>query len=189
MERRWDIEWRDGQGHLQPLAFELGRGLRYRVVIRDEQDLERFLKSLLRPPHTALLMPDGGLLGNLKIDENLLLPLSYRGIAHVPTEQRVIALFERCNLDVMQTRHLLSRLPHQISPYQRRLVGFVRAMLIQPEMLVYTAIWHGVTEYERQQLLNFDAILRDELPTCTGVFVDYDADMAVLLPAQQSYYL
>lgn len=189
MERCWDIEWRDGQGHSQPLVFKLGGGLRYRVVIRDEQHMERFLQSLLRPPHTALLTPDGGLLGNLKIDENLLLPLSYRGADHVPTEQRVIALFERCGLDAMQTRHLLSRLPHQISPYQRRLVGFVRSMLMQPEMLVYTAIWHGVTEHERQQLLKFDAILRAESATCTSVFVDYDADMEAWLPAQQSYYL
>lgn len=189
MEGRWDIEWRDGHGGITPLAFELGRGLRYRVVIRDEQHLERFLQSLLRPPHTALLTPEGGLLGNLKIDENLLLPLSYRGADHVPTEQRVIALFERCGLDVMQTSHLLSRLPHQISPYQRRLVGFVRSMLMQPVMLVYTAIWHGVTAHERQQLLGFDAILRGESPTCTSVFVDYDADLEVLLPALQSYYL
>ncbi|MEQ1628916.1 MAG: hypothetical protein ABL873_00230 [Gallionella sp.] len=189
MEGRWDIEWRDRQGRVQPLAFELGRGLRYRVVICDEQDKEHFLQTLLRPPHTALLAPDGGLLGNLKLDENLLLPLSYRGPTHVPTEQRVIALFERCGLDAMQTSQLLSRLPHQISPYQRRLVGFVRSMLMEPAMLVYTAIWHGVTESERQQLLGFDAILRRELPACTSVFVDYDNTLEDVLPAQKSYYL
>lgn len=189
MEARWDIEWRDRQGLVQTLAFELGRGLRYRVVVRDDQDKELFLQTLLRPPYTALLAPDGGLLGNLKLDENLLLPLSYRGAEHVPAEQRVIALFELCGLDAMQTSHLLSRLPHQISPYQRRLVGFVRSMLMDPAMLVYTAIWHGVTESERQQLLGFDAILRRESPACTSVFVDYDHALQDVLPVQQSYQL
>lgn len=189
MEGRWEIEWRDRQGHHQPLCFELGQGLRYRVVIRDEQDKGQLLQALLRPPHTALLTPDGGLLGNLKIDENLLLPMSYRGPEHMPSEARVLALFERCGLDAMQTSQLLSRLPHQISPYQRRLVGFVRSVLMQPVMLVYTAIWHGVTESERLQLLGYDGILRRESPPCTSVFVDYDDSLAALLPVQQCYRL
>jgi ABC-type proline/glycine betaine transport system ATPase subunit len=89
----------------------------------------------------------------------------------------------------MQTSQLLSRLPHQLSTYQRRMVGFVRCVLMEPAMLVYTAIWHGVTESEHQQLLEFDAILRRELPACTVVFVDYDNTLEAVLPAQQSYYL
>lgn len=189
MEGRWDIDWRDRQGHAQALSFELGKGMRYRVLIRDEQDKAQFLQALLRPPHTALLTPDGGLLGNLRIDENLLLPLSYRGPQHVPGEQHVLDLFGRCGLDTMQVGQLLNRLPHQISAYQRRLVGFVRCMLMQPTMLVYTAIWHGVTEHERQLLMGFDDILRRECPACTSLFVDYDRTLEAQLPAQRHYSL
>lgn len=189
MEGRWEIDWHDRLGQVQALSFELGKGMRYRVLIRDEQDKAYFLQSLLRPPHTAWLALDGGLLGNLKIDENLLLPLSYRGPTYLPSESRVAELFERCGLDQMQTSQLLSRLPHQISPFQKRLVGFVRAILMRPEMLVFGAIWHGVSQTETQQLLKFDAILRRELSACTCVFVDYDSNMATLLPAQKTYTL
>ena len=189
MNELWNIKWHDRQGRVQDMAFELGRGLRYRVVIPEEQDKNLFLRLLLRPPQTALLSSDGGLLGNLKIDENLLLPLGYRGVDSVLLEPRVIALFERCGLDRMQTSKLLSRLPHQISSYQKRVVGFVRSVLMQPRVMVYDSIWHRVSQAEKQQLIGFDEILRSESPTCTSVFVDYDTNMEAVLQVQQSFYL
>lgn len=189
MNELWNIKWYDRQGRAQDLTFELGRGLRYRVVVPEEQDKNQFLRLLLRPPQSALLSSDGGLLGNLKIDENLLLPLGYRGANTVLLESRVTALFERCGFDRMQTSQLLSRLPHQMSPYQKRVVGFVRSILMQPKVMVYDSIWHRVSQAEKLQLIGFDEILRNESPSCTGVFVDYDTNMEAVLQVQQSFYL
>jgi ABC-type transporter Mla maintaining outer membrane lipid asymmetry ATPase subunit MlaF len=186
---QWDVAWRDRQGQMRTLTFELGRGLRYRVIIHDENDKERFLQAFLRPPKTALLVADGGLLGNIKIDENVLLPLSYRGVDTRSLESRVLELFERCGLDEAQTRLLLNSLPHQLSSYQKRVVGFVRSVLLQPKVMVYASIWHGVSQAEIAQILGFDGILRIDAPTCTSVFVDYDTPINTLLQVQQTYYL
>jgi ABC-type arginine transport system ATPase subunit len=151
MNELWNIKWYDRQGRAQDLTFELGRGLRYRVVVPEEQDKNQFLRLLLRPPQSAL--------------------------------------FERCGFDRMQTSQLLSRLPHQMSPYQKRVVGFVRSILMQPKVMVYDSIWHRVSQAEKRQLIGFDEILRNESPSCTGVFVDYDTNMETVLQVQQSFYL
>ena len=185
----WQIVWRDRHGQVQTLEFELGRGLRYRVVIHDEHDKQRFLQMFLRPPQTALLVEDGGLLGNITVDENVLLPLSYRGVDTGQLEAHVLELFGMCGMDEKQTRLLLSRLPHQLSPYQKRAVGFVRSLLVQPGVMVYASIWHGVSQAESRQIIGFDAICRRFVPACTGVFVDYDTDMDSVSPEHRTYYL
>ncbi len=186
---QWDIAWRDRQERVRTLVFELGRGLRYRVIVQDEQDKERFLQAFLRPPETALLVADGGLLSNIKVDENLLLPLSYRGVDTHQLESRVIELFGQCGLDEVQTRQLLSSLPHQLSPYQKRVVGFVRSVLLQPKVMVYASIWHGVSSAENQQIINFDEIFHRYVPACTAVLLDYDSHMNTSLHAHQTFFL
>jgi predicted ABC-type transport system involved in lysophospholipase L1 biosynthesis ATPase subunit len=186
---QWDIAWRDRQGKMQTLVFELGLGLRYRVVLREERDKERFFQAFLRPPETALLVSDGGLLGNIKVDENLLLPLNYRGVDTAQLESRVVELFGLCGLDEAQTQLLLGRLPQQLSPYQKRVVGFVRSVLLQPKVMVYASIWHGVSLAEIQQITNFDGIFRRYVPAGTGVFVDYDTHLDNTLHTHQTFFL
>ena len=174
---------------MQTLVFELGRGLRYRVTLHEEHDKERFLQAFLRPPETALLFSDGGLLGNIKVDENLLLPLSYRGVDTDQIESRVVELFRLCGLDESQTRLLLGRLPHQLTPYQKRVAGFVRSVLLQPKVMVYASVWHGVSLAEIRQIINFDGIFRRYVPACTSVFVDYDTHLDTALHAHQTFFL
>ncbi len=186
---QWELVWRDPQGDARALKFELGRGLRYRVVIPKESDKRRFLDAFLRPPETALLTADGGMLGNIKVDENLLLPLSYRGVDTELLETTVMELFRGCGLNEQQTRSLLEHLPHQLSPYQKRLVGFVRAVLVRPKVMVYASIWNGVSHAEIAQLKCFDTVLHDFVPECTSVFVDYDTDTCVESPLHVTYCL
>lgn len=186
---RWDVVWHDRQGQERLLAFELGRGFRYRVVVRDAQDDARFLQVFLRPPQTALLAVDGGLLSNLKVDENVLLPLSYHGGDTHEQESRVLELFALCGLDEQQTRSILHRLPHQLTAQQKRAAGFVRALLVQTEVMVYASVWHDLPQAERQQILSLDEILRRVVPTRTSVFVDYDTNMDEGLQPQQTFYL
>lgn len=186
---QWDVAWHDRQGREQTLVFELGKGLRYRVIIHDEHDKENFLRAFMRPPETALLVSDGGLLSNIRVDENLLLPLSYRGLDTASIEARVIELFGQCGLDSIQTRQLLKRLPHQLSSYQKRVVGFIRSILIQPRVMVYATIWYEVSPAEIQQILGFDEIFRRYVPACTTVFVDYDTRVETPLHTHQTFYL
>lgn len=186
---QWEIIWHSRQEQARRLIFTLGQGLHYRVVVSDENDRERFLQSFLRPPETVLLAADGGLLNNLKIDENVLLPLMYRGDQSVVPEELVLELFARCGIDAAQTSLLLTRLPYQLSPYQKRAVGFVRSVLLKPKVMVYASVLQGVTQVESKQIAGFDQILRCYEPACTSVFIDYDTHMDAFLHAHQTFIL
>lgn len=186
---QWNVTWRDGLGQPRTMLFELGRGCSYRVIIADEEDEQHFLLAFLRPPETAMLAIDGGLLSNIKVDENVLLPLSYLGMDSATLASRVMEIFLLCGMNAEQTRFLLNRLPHQLTLRQKRVAGFVRALLARPKVMVYAAVWHGVSQVERQQIVALDEILHHVLPTCTRVFVDYATHTDALLQAQHTIQL
>ncbi|MBK9160569.1 MAG: hypothetical protein IPM27_03210 [Nitrosomonadales bacterium] len=188
-EQRWTLSWRCGSGRTQPLTFELDRGYCYRVVVTSEEDKNTFLDMFLRPPETALVAPDGGLLGNLKIDENILLPLGYHGIVVDSVQQRIVALFHACGLDEDETLSLLLKVPGQLSLYQRRLAGFVRAALGNPRVMVYDSIWDGVSMAEVEHIGHFDDYFRRHAPAHTAVFVGYDTQLNVAYSAHDTYRL
>lgn len=188
-QKQWVISWKNRAGLIQPLEFELDQGYRYRVVVHSEEDKNQFLDLFLHPPETALVAPDGGLLGNLKIDENLTLPLGYHGAAMDSVEQRIVELFGACGVNEAELRSMLVKVPSQLSLFQKRLVGFVRSALGNPRVMVYDSIWDGVSKAEIEQILRFDEYFRRYAPVHTAVFVGYDTQLDPLLHAHSTFTL
>lgn len=174
---------------MQQLLFELDRGYRYSVVVHSEEDKARFLELFLRPPETAIISPDGGLLNNIRIDENLLLPLSYRGLLTESTEQLIVELFGVCGWNQAMTHDLLTKLPGQLSTYQKRLVGFVRSALVNPRVMVYDSIWGDMPKAEIEQVQRFDDFFRRYSPAYTAVYLDYDTNLNTQLNATKTFVL
>lgn len=188
-EKQWTIVWRDRRNRLQELLFELDRGNRYSVVVHSEEDKARFLELFLRPPETAIVSSDGGLLNNIRIDENLLLPISYHGLLTESTERHVVELFGVCGLNERDAHELLTRLPGQLSTYQKRLVGFIRSVLVNPRVIVYDSIWGGMPKAELEQVLRFDGFFRRYSPAYTAVYLDYDTHLNTEIHANQTFIL
>lgn len=188
-ENQWIISWRDQNDCTREMLFELDRGNRYGVAVHSEGDRERFLDLILRPLETAVVSPDGGLLNNIRIDENLLLPLSYHRLLTESTEQHIVELFGVCGLNEMETHELLTRLPSQLSPYQKRLVGFVRSALMNPRVMVYDAILGGVSQAEMEKIRRFDEFFRRYSPVHTAVYLDYDTHLDAQIHANQTFIL
>lgn len=188
-EKQWIISWRNRAGRTQRLEFELDQGYLYRIVVHSEEDKNAFLDLLLRPPETALVAPDGGLLGNLKIDENLMLPLSYHGAAMDSVEQRIVELFGACGLNETEIQSMLVKVPGQLSLYQKRLAGFVRSVLGNPRVMVYDSIWDGVSRAEIDQIMRFDEYFRRYSPAHTAVFIGYDTQMNPQFNAHKTFIL
>ncbi len=188
-ENQWLVEWRGGDSRTQQLRFELDQGYHYSIVVRSEADKNLFLDLLLRPPETAIVSPDGGLLNNIRIDENLLLPLNYYGRKAEALEERILELFAACGSDQVSTHELLTRLPGEVSSYQRRLVAFVRSVLMNPRVMVYDSVWGGVTKGEIELIKNFDGIFRRYSPVHTAVYLDYDTHFNSHINANQTFIL
>ncbi|MDO8261949.1 MAG: hypothetical protein Q7T21_01855 [Gallionella sp.] len=188
-ERQWSIAWRDRSNRTQQLLFELDQGNRYSVVVHSEEDKDKFLELFLRPPETAIISPDGGLLNNIRIDENLLLPLSYHGLLTESTEQHIVELFGVCGLNEVETQELLTKLPSQLSTYQKRLIGFVRSALVNPRVMVYDSIWGDMPKAEIEQVQRFDGFFRRYSPAYTAIYLDYDTNLNTQIHANQTFIL
>ena len=183
------IDWRDQSNRTQQLVFELDQGNRYIVVVHSEEDKAKFLDLFLRPPETAIISPDGGLLNNIRVDENLLLPVSYLGLLTVSTEQQIADLFGECGSNEKETRELLIKLPGQLSLYQRRLVGFVRSALMNPRVMVYDSVWNGVSKAEIEQIQRFEGCFRRYSPSHTAIYLDYDTHLNTQIHANKTFIL
>jgi phospholipid/cholesterol/gamma-HCH transport system ATP-binding protein len=88
---------------------------------------------------------DGGLISNLKGWENLVLPAWYhRGTAAADIEARAVPIFRELGLDNEMLRGVMRRLPDRLSTVERRCVAIVRAMLMEPDIMIYDAPFTGV---------------------------------------------
>lgn len=95
------------------------------------------------------VMPhDGGLISNLKVWENIVLPARYHDSAPIAElEQPVAGWLRELGLDERAMRELLRRLPEQLHAGERAIVSAVRALLMEPDIMIYSAPF---SEIERE---------------------------------------
>jgi phospholipid/cholesterol/gamma-HCH transport system ATP-binding protein len=102
---------------------------------------------------------DGGLISNLKVWENLALPGCYHDALPIAAlEQPVAHWLGQFGLDERDMRELMRRLPEQLSASERAIVGLVRALLREPDIIVCSAPFSGVERDVAGRLLK--AMLR-----------------------------
>jgi len=81
---------------------------------------------------------DGGLITNLGLGANALLPATYHGRPQRVVEEEGLHLLRTLGLSTDPVS--LGRLPADVAPWQCRLVGMVRAWLTQPEVVLYDGL-------------------------------------------------
>lgn len=102
----------------------------------------------------GLVPEQGGLISNLKAWENILLPAWYhRGLDAAAAEPRVAALLREVWPEGGDLRELMGKLPDRLSALERRLVALVRALLPEPDLLVYDFLTAGLESGAAGRLL------------------------------------
>jgi len=169
------------------LEMRLNAGRRYRVIAARPEQKAGFLRRLRETAPVAVVAPRGGLIGNLKVWENLVLPVEYHGRApaapqRVPPLRALEARAERLfrALGVAQERfvELCGLLPERLTEFERRLAAFVRGMLAEPEIMIYDGLFDGIARNEAHKAARFDPLFLRHFPFRTAVYVDtHDATM------------
>ena len=157
----------------QRLEITLDRGRTYRLVVPDPAQRQAIVSQLEACGIAALVPASGRLIANLKVWENIVLPLAYRGA--VPThelESRAEGLFAELGYPPEQVRDLAARLPDQLGALERRLAAFVRAMLAEPEVLVLDSVADGLARSEAARALVLGAIYLRRFPFRTVVHIE-----------------
>lgn len=90
---------------------------------------------------TGIALNNGGLISNLKLWENIVLPVAYHAsIPEKAMEEKMLTILEKVGYDADD----LNLLPSLLQPYKRRLAGIVRAMLMEPDLIIYDSIFDGL---------------------------------------------
>lgn len=151
-------------------------GCSYCIVVRSDDWRIELLQELSARKNVAVVAHDGGLIGNLNVWENLSLPVQYHASqVGGGLEGRVMNLFRHCGLSGdPEIRRLFRKLPGALSLYEKRLVGFVRAMLVEPELMVYDRIYDGLARDDVDRVARFDRLFHLYFPFRISVLLSFD---------------
>ncbi|MEW6720852.1 MAG: ATP-binding cassette domain-containing protein [Thermodesulfobacteriota bacterium] len=146
---------------LAPLA-----GGRILLLGEDPAALSRKDACALRS-RTAIFHAGGGLISNLKVVENVTLPLLYHSDEDTEAVwEKAVASLERAGY-----RGNLFELPGRLTSLQRRMVGFARALATDPEIAVYDRLADGLHAEERDALLRTALAFHGERPGRVTIFL------------------
>ncbi len=100
------------------------------------------------PGRVGWVAANGGLISNLKIWENVTLPLWYHGHREVKeTEQNIMHWLGVLGLEQAAFAEFMAASPSAVEPWLRKLAGLLRALVQMPQVLVVDAeVFEGVKE-------------------------------------------
>ena len=103
----------------------------YRIDTRDTSQLDDLDRASLRNKSIGFIFQAFNLIGDLTVEENVELPLTYRGLRAAERKQRVAKA-----LDDVKMSHRARHLPAQLSGGQQQRVAVARAVAGDPLILL-----------------------------------------------------
>ncbi|MDD4928555.1 MAG: hypothetical protein PHP85_04680 [Gallionella sp.] len=151
------------------------KGYSYCVVMKSEMQKQALLTSLLQWRAAAVVSSDGSLISGLTGAENIVLPVRYLSMKSDSLVYGTTSLFSSCELiDERELKALLAKFPEQMSLYEKRMVGFMRAMCVEPELMIYDGIYEGLARHEVEQVGKFDDCFHLHFPFRTSVLLCFE---------------
>lgn len=182
------IPLNDGQD-LPHLSFELNSGHTYQIFSRSLDQKQFLLQQLASLPNTASIPSHGGMISNLTVQENILLPVQYHStMSDSQALQKAAAVLARFELDQKDTLRILRAMPSGLSLFEKRLIGFARVMAVEPEILVCDAVFERLTDSEVAIINRFGDIFHLYFPFRTAIFLELDHTRGIIHP-DKTFYL
>ena len=152
--------------------IELERGLTYSVTARTAAGIDHLLEQLLQAPGTQVADNFGGLVNNINILNNIVLPSTFHGHMTVAqAEGQAMDAFADCGVAGADAEALCGKWPAEASPFDRRLAGFVRSLIERPQLLVYKRFFEGLTRAEMARAAALNSVFRERHPAGTAVYL------------------
>lgn len=172
------------------IELELNSGQVYHVVARSAAFRRTLIDWLVDTKLAAIVQADGGLIANLKVWENLVLPAAYHGnVQYRELEERAASLFAEFGIAGAGFAKLCTILPDHLNRFERRLCAFVRAMLTEPQIMVYDSLFDGLTREETGKVLAFDRSFHGRFPLGTSLHLTTDLPTLPDLGAHRTFNL
>jgi len=122
----------------------------------------------------GFLARNGGLISHLNGWENIALPVGYHDPGRLrEIAPRAYALLEELGADPAR---LLPKLPEDMTPYEKKVAGYVRILLESPELVLVEDLNGGLEPGERARAAGFAAAYHAMCPLGTFVQIEGAAD-------------
>jgi len=155
-------------------GLSLSPGSSCQLVVGSPAHKRAILDSLLSQVKGCIVAADGGLISNLPLLENITLPAEFHRVGSAADrESRLREVTRLFGKDGTLLRALDVARPASLSPWQKRLAGFVRAMLMEPELIVFDSLFGGIGRADASKLREFKRIFHLHFPFRQVVFVNY----------------
>jgi len=118
----------------------------------------------------------GGLVSNLKVWENIFLPLMYHTGEPTLQDEEVAAGY----LKEFEYTGRKMALPAHLSLYEKRVFAFIRAAMMKPELMLYCNSMEKISTPEQKLLLKAINLFHTEKPERTSILVTSSDDVADL---------
>ena len=127
---------------------------------------------------------DGGLISNLRVWENVVLPVGYhRGVDALQLEAPATSWLREFGLEPRAMRGLMKQLPEQLHAAERVMVATVRALLMEPDVMIYHAPFTGMEREAAARLLRVLLQYQRARPQRVTVLVLPDEPFTQRVPA------
>lgn len=185
------------------LDMELQPGAICKLIASGQEEHEMLLEALsgLRKPSSGLVSimgtdiysdrarglaalskcsfvwPDGGLVSNLKVWENITLQAWYHN-GKLPDEavSDVGRMFERIGIRAERFEEFFNIQPVELDAFERIAVAIARAMLARPSVMVYGSAFESLEHDERDALIAEAMRLHVAEESRVSIFIAYDKE-------------
>lgn len=142
-------------------------------------------EELLRLRSTlAVVSPQVGLIANLKLWENIMLPLLYhQGEVQAAADQATQLL------DRLDYRGNIWALPGHLTPSERIITSFIRAAVASPELVIYAGFLPELTVVQRTVLLQEIITLHSRPAAPAALFISVGDEQPEGLQLHRQYEL
>ncbi|WP_306337944.1 nitrate/sulfonate/bicarbonate ABC transporter ATP-binding protein [Streptomyces sp. KL118A] len=129
-------------------------------------------------PGTAMLFQSFALMPWLTVQQNVELGLQAQGVEPVARRRRTLAAIDMVGLDGFENAY-----PKELSGGMRQRVGFARALVVEPDVLLMDEPFSALDVLTAQTLRNelLALLTRPESPTRTALLVTHSIEEAVQL--------
>lgn len=175
------LRLRDAQNQEHELRID--RGGCHQLVLGERQEANDLVSRLAQLPHALVLPGDGGLLGIVPVHENIALALRYHGREFEGCETMIEEALAMCGYSGERATELAAELPIHLDPCERWLVGFVRALVLRPALLVAAdAFAHLRTRLQTERVLAWARLFGFYYPLRAMFFIDIDSHAVPTVP-------
>jgi len=120
----------------------------------------------------GMVPENGGLISNLKVGENIILPVWYHDRQRPQDAyKRVSAVFAKLGFGSVEIGEYMSRSPGSLSDHEKRIVALMRAMLMEPELMIYDALVEGLEPEMMKKILDITNEFHIEKHNRTSIFI------------------